>query len=119
MQKFKLVTLLGIRPDYIRMFKLIKLLDAGQKEHNYEHILVHSGQHYDPELFGNFLRDLNIRTPDIDLGIGLTLKERGMSNYAKQTALLDERVYDMLEKIKPNAVMYLGDTNTVLSSIIV
>ncbi|MCE9549370.1 UDP-N-acetylglucosamine 2-epimerase (non-hydrolyzing) [Candidatus Nomurabacteria bacterium] len=119
MKKFKLVTLLGIRPDYIRMFKLIKLLDEGQKEHNYEHILVHSGQHYDPELFGNFLKDLNIRTPDIDLGIGLTLKERGVNNYAAQTALLDERVYEMLEKVKPDAVMYLGDTNTVLSSVIV
>ncbi len=119
MKKFKLVTLLGIRPDYIRMAKLIKLLDAGQQENNYEHILVHSGQHYDDELFGSFLRDLKIRKPDLDLGIGLTLKERGVNNYAAQTALLDERVYEMLEKVKPDAVMYLGDTNTVLSSIIV
>src|SRR3989344_3415174 len=119
MQKFKLVTLLGIRPDYIRMFKLIKLLDQGQKEHNYEHILIHSGQHYDPELFGNFLKDLKIRTPDMDLGVGLTLKERGANTYAAQTALLDERVYEMLEKVKPDAVMYVGDTNAVLSSVIV
>lgn len=119
MKKFKLVTLLGIRPDYIRMFKLIKLLDAGQEEHNYEHILIHSGQHYDPELFGNFLKEFNIRQPDIDLGIGLSLKERGVSNHAYQTALLGERVFDALEKIQPDAVMYLGDTNTVLSSITV
>ncbi len=119
MKKFKLVTLLGIRPDYIRMFKLIKLLDEGQREHYYEHTLVHSGQHYDPELFGNFLKDLDIRMPDIDLGIGLTLKERGVNNYAAQTALLDERIYEILEEIKPDAVMYLGDTNTVLSSVIV
>ncbi len=100
------------------MFKLIELLDEKGKD-TIEHILVHSGQHYDPELFGNFIKDLNIRKPDIDLGIGLTLKERGASNYALQTALLDERVYDMLEKVKPDAVMYLGDTNTVLSSVIV
>lgn len=118
MKKFKLVTLLGIRPDYIRMFKLIRLIDEQGKD-DIEHILVHSGQHYDPELFGNFVKDLNIRQPDIDLGIGLTLKERGASNYALQTALLDERVYDMLEKVGPDAVMYLGDTNTVLSSVIV
>lgn len=118
MKKFKLVTLLGIRPDYIRMFKLIKLIDEQGKD-DIEHILVHSGQHYDPELFGNFVKDLNIRQPDMDLGIGLTLKERGASNYALQTALLDERVYEMLEKVKPDAVMYLGDTNTVLSSVIV
>ncbi|TRZ64525.1 MAG: UDP-N-acetylglucosamine 2-epimerase (non-hydrolyzing) [Spirochaetia bacterium] len=115
--KFKLLTLLGIRPDYIRMYKLIKLLD-GYKD-NFEHLLVHSGQHYDPELFGNFLKEFDIRQPDIDLGIGLTLKERGVSNHAYQTALLGERVYDLIEKVKPSAVMYLGDTNTVLSSITV
>ena len=115
--KFKLLTLLGIRPDYIRMCKLIKLLD-GYKD-NFEHILVHSGQHYDPELFGNFLKEFDIRQPDIDLGIGLTLKKRGVSNHAYQTALLGERVNDLIEKIKPSAVMYLGDTNTVLSSITV
>lgn len=116
MKKFKLVTFLGIRPDYIRMFKLIKLLDA-QKD--IEHILVHSGQHYDPELFGVFLDELNIRKPDIDLGIGLSLKEKGTSNHALQNALLSERTFDMLEKVRPDAVMYLGDTNTVLSSVVV
>lgn len=117
MKKFKLLTLLGIRPDYIRMYKLIKLLDANEED--LEHILVHSGQHYDPELFGNFLKEFNIRKPDYDLGIGLTLKERGVSNHAYQVALLNERLYDLLEKVKPDAVMYLGDTNTVLSSITV
>jgi len=118
MANFKLITLLGIRPDYIRMFKLIKLIDEKGKD-DIEHILVHSGQHYDPELFGNFIKDLGIRQPDMDLGIGLTLKERGSNTYAAQTALLDERVYEMLERQKPDAVMYLGDTNTVLSSVIV
>lgn len=119
MEKFKLVTLLGIRPDYIRMYKLIRLLDEGQTKYNYEHILVHSGQHYDPELFGNFLTEFNIRKPDIDLGIGLALKERGVSTHAYQSALLSERTFDMLEKVKPNVVLYLGDTNTVLSSVVV
>jgi len=117
MKKFKLITLLGIRPDYIRFHKLIELLD--NHKHGLEHILVHSGQHYDPELFGNFLKDLKIRQPDIDLGIGLTLKDRGVSNHAYQVALLTEKVFDLIEKQKPDAVMYLGDTNTVLSSITV
>ncbi len=116
MKKFKLVTLLGIRPDYIRMFKLIKLLDQNK---DIEHILVHSGQHYDPELFGVFMKEFNIRKPDIDLGVGLALKEKGVSNHAYQVALLSERVFDMLEKVKPDAVMYLGDTNTVLSAVTV
>ncbi|MDA2936269.1 UDP-N-acetylglucosamine 2-epimerase (non-hydrolyzing) [Patescibacteria group bacterium AH-259-L05] len=117
MKKFKLVTLLGIRPDYIRMHKLIELLD---KHGNVlEHILVHSGQHYDPELFGVFLKELNIRKPEFDLEVGLTLKKRGVSNHAYQVALLSQRVFDLIEKLKPDAVMYLGDTNTILSSVTV
>lgn len=117
MKKFKLLTLLGIRPDYIRMYKLIKLLD--ENKNDLEHVLVHSGQHYDLELFGNFLKEFNIRQPDYDLGVGLSLKEKGIFNHAYQVALLNERLYDLLEKIKPDAVMYLGDTNTVLSSVTV
>ncbi|OGB74179.1 UDP-N-acetylglucosamine 2-epimerase [candidate division Kazan bacterium RBG_13_50_9] len=117
MKRFKLLTLLGIRPDYIRMYKLIRLLDESKDE--VEHILVHSGQHYDPELFGNFLKEFNIRKPDHDLGIGLALKERGASNHAYQVALLNERLYDLIQELKPDAVMYLGDTNTVLSAVTV
>jgi len=117
MQKFKLITLLGIRPDYIRMHKLIKLLDNHSS--GIEHVLVHSGQHYDSELFGNFLKEFEIREPDIDLGIGLTLKERGVSSHAYQVALLNEKIFDLIEEQKPDAVMYLGDTNTVLSSVTV
>lgn len=117
MKKFKLITLLGIRPDYIRMHKLIKLLDNHGR--GLEHILVHSGQHYDPELFGVFLKELNIRQPDIDLEVGLTLKKRGVSNHAYQVALFSQRVFDLIEKLKPDAVMYLGDTNTILSSVTV
>jgi len=119
MKNFKLVTFLGIRPDYIRMAKLIKLLDAGAKKNNYEHILVHSGQHYDPELFGNFLKEFKIRKPDIDLGIGLSLKKNGKNNHATQLSLLSERTFEMINKVKPDAILYLGDTNTVLSSVVV
>lgn len=117
MKEFKLITLLGIRPDYIRMRKLIELLDNHKQGLN--HILVHSGQHYDPELFSNFLKELKIRKPDINLNIGLILKKRGVSNHAYQSALLAEKVFDLIKEQKPDAVMYLGDTNTVLSSVVV
>ena len=119
MKGFKLVTLLGIRPDYIRMLKLIKLLDKGQDKHNYEHILVHSGQHYDPELYGTFLKEFDIREPDINLGVGADLKERGLSGPAALLSLLIERVADLVEKVKPDAVMYMGDNHTSLTSIMV
>jgi len=119
MKRFRLVTFLGIRPDLIRMHKLIKLLDAGQKKYNFEHIFVHSGQHFDYELDKVFYKELGIREPDINLNIGKILKKRGKTSQAYQSALLFEKTDELMKKIKPNAVMYLGDTNTVTSSIIV
>lgn len=119
MKKFKLVTLLGIRPDLIRMHKLIRLLDNGQKKHNFFHVFVHSGQHFDYELDEIFYRKLKIRKPDVNLNIGKTLKERGRTDQAYQLSLLSEKVDELIKKVKPSAVMYLGDTNTVISSIIV
>lgn len=101
------------------MFKLIKLLDEGQNKHNYEHILVHSGQHYDPELYSTFLKEFNIREPDKNLEVGKILKERGLSSPAPLISFLIERVADLVEKIKPDAVMYMGDNHTSLTSIIV
>lgn len=114
------MTLLGIRPDIIRMFKLLKLLDEGQTQYEYQYIFAHTGQHFDYELDGVFYEQLGVRKPDINLGVGRTLKERGGPvTHAYQTALLFERTEEMLEKEKPDAVMYLGDTNSVVSSFIV
>lgn len=117
---FRLVTLLGIRPDIIRMFKLIRLLDKNQKKYGYEHIFMHTGQHFDYELDGVFYKELGVRRPDYNLGVGKTLKERGgPTTHAYQTALLFERTAAMLEKFKPDAVMFLGDTNSVLASVVI
>src|SRR3989344_4629725 len=120
MEKFKLVTLLGIRPDIIRMHKLIKLLDAGQKKYGYEHVFAHTGQHFDYELDEVFYKQLNVRQPSINLNVGRSLKESGKpTTHAYQTALLLERTEEFIRKEKPDAVMYLGDTNSVVSSFIV
>lgn len=119
-KKFKLITLLGIRPDIIRMFKLIKLLDSGQKKHGYKHIFAHTGQHFDFELDKIFYQELCVRRPDWNMQIGKTLKERGgPTNFAYQSALLFKKTFEMINKFSPDAVMYLGDTNSVLSSVIV
>jgi len=120
MKKFKLVTLLGIRPDIIRMFKLIRLLDENQNKYNYEHIFAHTGQHFDHELDGIFYEQLGVRSPDINLGVGKILKDSGgPTSFEYQTGILFPKVLEMIEKVKPDAVMYLGDTNSVLSSIVV
>lgn len=119
-KNFTVITLLGIRPDIIRMFKIIEQLDNGQKEHGYKHIFCHTGQHFDHELDTIFYEELGVRSPDWNMNIGKTLKERGgQTSYVHQTALMFEKTAEMLEKFKPDAVIYLGDTNSVLSSIIV
>jgi UDP-N-acetylglucosamine 2-epimerase (non-hydrolysing) len=61
-----------------------------------------------------------VRSPDLNLGVGKTLKESGgPTSFAYQTGLLFQRTFEMIEKEKPDVVMYLGDTNSVLSSVIV
>jgi UDP-N-acetylglucosamine 2-epimerase (non-hydrolysing) len=115
-----IITLLGIRPDIIRTFKLIELLDNGQEEHGYKHIFCHTGQHFDSELDGIFYQELGVRHPDWNMNVGKTLKDSGgPTTYAYQTALMFEKTAEMIDLFKPDIVIYLGDTNTVLSSIVV
>ncbi len=116
---FKLVTLLGIRPDIIRMRKLLNLLDRGQACNGYHHLYVHSGQHYDYSLDGIFHRELGVRDPKFNMRTGRTLKKRAKTGHVYQAGFLFEKTAQMLEKIRPDAVLFLGDTNTVLSSIVV
>jgi len=118
-ESFKLVTFLGIRPDIIRTHKLVRLLDRGQSDNGYRHFYVHSGQHFDDELDGVFHRELGVRPPDLNLAIGRILRRRGKAGHVEQSALLFTNTAKMLEKLRPDAVLYLGDTNTVLSSMIV
>lgn len=116
----KILTLLGIRPDIIRMHKLIALLDDGQRAHGYRHVFAHTGQHFDYALDGVFYQQLGVRLPDINLNVGRTLQERGgPTGHAYQTALLFEKTHELMEAERPDAVLYLGDTNSVVSSLIV
>jgi UDP-N-acetylglucosamine 2-epimerase (non-hydrolysing) len=116
---FNLVTFLGIRPDIIRMHKLLGLLDDGQTRYGYRHTYVHSGQHFDFQLDGVFHRQLNVQPPKMNLRIGRTLKKMGRTSHVQQSALLFQKTAQMIERLRPDAVLYLGDTNTVLSAIIV
>lgn len=118
-KKFTLVTFLGIRPDIIRTHKLLALLDRGQARHGYRHVYVHSGQHFDYGLDGVFYQQLRVRRPDLNLRTGRILKRTGRTSHVYQSALLFQKTASMLERLRPDAVLYLGDTNTVLSSIIV
>ncbi|BCS83199.1 UDP-N-acetylglucosamine 2-epimerase [Cotonvirus japonicus] len=101
----KVVTIIGTRPEIIRLACVIKKLDEF-----FEHILVHTGQNWDPTLFDVFFKELEIRKPDYHLDIvGSDLGE-SMGNIISKS-------YKLLNTLKPDAVLILGDTNSALSAI--
>lgn len=105
MQKLKLMTILGTRPEIIRLSAVIKKADA-----YFDHTLVHTGQNWDYTLNEIFFKDLELREPDFYLNsVGKNLGETMGNIIAKS--------YDILETEKPDALLVLGDTNSALSAI--
>lgn len=102
----KVMTILGTRPELIKLSAIIKKLD----EHT-DHILVHTGQNYDYELNEIFYSDLGLHKPDYTLHCNGSLGE--------QLSALFGDIQPILEKEKPDAVVILGDTNSALAGIIV
>jgi len=103
------VTITGIRPDFIRMRNVFRELDK-----NFNHIMVHTGQHFDDELSQNFFKELNIRKPDYHLSTGKSSK----THYEQLSYLAKEIIYLFKEKkIQPSIVIFLGDSNSVLASV--
>ncbi len=105
MRKLKVMTILGTRPEIIRLSETIKACDR-----YFDHVLVHTGQNYDPRLNDIFFQDLGLRQPDYYLGcVGKDLGETMGNILAKS--------YEVLVKERPDAVLVLGDTNSALSAI--
>ena len=105
----KILTITGIRPDFIRMSKIFKAFDE-----NFEHVLIHTGQHYDKMLSDVFFSELNIRKPDYNLEIGGVGKE-----HFHQTADLSVKVIELIrnQKLNPDLICFLGDSNSVVSAV--
>src|SRR3990167_4098611 len=101
----KVMTLVGTRPELIKMSRVIDELDRQVK-----HVLVHSGQNYDFELNQIFFDDLEIRTPDYFLGAA-------GETAAKSIAEVIARADAIFELEKPDALLLYGDTNTCLAVI--
>lgn len=105
MKKLKVLTVVGTRPEIIRLSEIIKKCDQ-----YFDHILVHTGQNYDYALNQVFFEDLGLREPDFYLDVvGRDLGETMGNILAKSYRLLVEQ--------KPDAVLVLGDTNSCLSVI--
>lgn len=105
MKKLRLTTILGTRPEIIRLSAVIRLADQV-----FDHTLVHTGQNYDYNLNQIFFDDLKLRAPDYYLDVvGSDLGET-MGN-------IISRSYKLLKETRPDAVLVLGDTNSTLAAL--
>ena len=105
MKKLKVATILGTRPELIRLSVIINKCDQF-----FDHSLIHTGQNYDFELNEIFFKDLKIRKPDHFLEVAGNSLGETLGNVISKS-------YSLLSKLKPDALLVLGDTNSALSII--
>ena len=101
----KVMTILGTRPEFIRLSEVMKRLDQ-----SVEHVIVHTGQNYDPNLSSVVLEDLGLRAPEYALGVNTSSLGRMLG----ETLMRSEEV--MLVE-RPDAVLILGDTNSCIAAL--
>jgi UDP-N-acetylglucosamine 2-epimerase (non-hydrolysing) len=94
----------GARPNYMKMSPLIRAF----RERNIPSLLVHTGQHYDPEMNDRFFADLDLPRPHINL-------EVGSASHAVQTAEIMRRFEPVLDAYEPSAVLVVGDVNSTIA----
>ena len=105
MKKLKVATILGTRPEIIRLSEIIKMADL-----NFNHILIHTGQNYDYTLNEIFFEELELRKPNYFLNVV-------GKNLGETIGNIISKSYDILLLEKPDALLVLGDTNSVLCAI--
>jgi len=102
--RLKVMTIVGTRPEIIRLSRVIALLDS-----QLNHTLVHTGQNYDYELNEVFFQDLELRKPDFFLEVDTT-------SLGSSVAGIIEKSESVLKEVNPDALLVLGDTNSCLSA---
>lgn len=99
----KILTVLGTRPEIIKLSPVLPLLES-----RWQHVLVHTGQHYDHALDTVFFDELRLRAPDHRLAVG-------SGSHASQTARMLTGIEPLLERFEPDAVLVQGDTNSTFA----
>ena len=102
----KVMTVLGTRPEIIRLSRVIPLLDQ-----HCEHTIVHTGQNYDDRLYGLFLRELGVREPNIHMGV------QG-GTFAEQIGRILAGIEPLIQERRPDRLLILGDTNSGLTAVV-
>lgn len=103
----RVISVVGARPQFVKLAPISHMFAKG----NVEHIIVHTGQHYDPEMSDSFFEHLNIPRPDFNLGIG-------SGSHAAQTGSMLEPLEKVFQDTNPDWVLAYGDTNSTLATAI-
>lgn len=107
MKRMKVMTILGTRPEIIRLSSVMDLLDR-----SVNHVLVHTGQNYDYELNEIFFEELGVKKPDYFLGVDTSTLGKVLGNILIS-------IEDVLRRERPDAVLILGDTNSSIAGLMV
>jgi UDP-N-acetylglucosamine 2-epimerase (non-hydrolysing) len=102
----RLLSVVGARPNFM---KVAPIVEEVKRHPGVEHCLVHSGQHYDELLSGNFFADLGLPKPDVNLQVG-------SGSHAVQTAEIMKRIEPVFLDYKPEMVVVVGDVNSTIAS---
>jgi len=108
----KIVSIVGARPNFMKIAPFVKAIEKFNEvrtEETIEHILVHTGQHYDARMSKTFFQELNIPEPDINLEIG-------SGSHAEQVGYTMIEFEKVIKKQKPDWVVVIGDVNAILSA---
>jgi UDP-N-acetylglucosamine 2-epimerase (non-hydrolysing) len=103
----KIAVIIGTRPEIIKMAPVIDEIE----KRGIDYVLIHTGQHYDYEMSHQFFIDLELKKPDFNIGVG-------SGSHGKQTAVMIEKIEEVLVAEKPDLVLVQGDTNAVLAGAI-
>ena len=104
----KLVSVVGARPQFVKLAPLCRVFESTAYERSVEHIIVHTGQHYDAGMSDVFFDELKIPRADVDLGVG-------SASHGVQTARMLEKLEATLIELAPDLVVVYGDTNSTLA----
>src|SRR5208283_5890410 len=121
----KIMTIVGARPNFMKAAPIIAAINTHNRKITYDavregvraaeqiqHVLVHTGQHYDEIMSGSFFSDLSLPTPDVHLGIG-------SGTHAAQTAEIMKKYEEIVMAEKPDVVIVVGDVNSTVACALV
>src|SRR5438477_3245002 len=109
MRRHKLMCVAGARPNFMKVAPLLRLL---RNDEDFGCVLVHTGQHYDDKLSGQFFLDLDLPVPDHFLSVG-------SGSHAQQTAEVMKRFEPVVIAEQPEAVIVVGDVNSTMAAAVV